>query len=147
MAAAKLFNLVALTALALLASSFAPTPVTALSTGHIHHVHRHIAHDVATRRKRDSSKRCKPRPSSAAPAVTSHSASAAPSQQPSKAPQSSKAPPPPAKTTPAPAAVSTPVSSGGGGGVSTSGGKLGLAWANGNDFNVLKNFITPRVHS
>ncbi|THH33735.1 hypothetical protein EUX98_g414 [Antrodiella citrinella] len=162
MAAGKLLNLLALTALALLASSLGPAPVNALSTGHIQHA-RHIQHaqEVASKRKRDTSQRCKPRPSSSAPASTTASSSAAPSASkdavvtstshtaaPSQPPKSSAAPPKssaapaPPKSSPAPPSNNAPTSL-----LSTSGGKFGLGWPNGDQPNILKNFVTSRVHS
>jgi len=66
MASEKLFKLIAITALALFASSFGPTPVTALAAG-TQHLNRHVAHDAIARRKRtdaSSSRRCKTRPAS-----------------------------------------------------------------------------------
>ncbi|TCD71305.1 hypothetical protein EIP91_011076 [Steccherinum ochraceum] len=142
MAAGKLLNLIALTALALLASSLGPAPVNALSTGHFQqHAHRHIAQEVAAKRKRDtSSKRCKPRPSSAAPSSTPATTKPATTKAAATSTHASSQPPKstaPAK--PATSAVAPPPQT------NSSPGKLGLAWPNGGDESLLKNFVTSRV--
>ena len=50
--ASKLLNLVALSALAVLAVTFGPASTNALSTGHVH-MNRHIDHAPIAKRKRD----------------------------------------------------------------------------------------------
>lgn len=58
--ASKLLNLVALSSLAILAVSFGPTSANALAMSHSH-VNRHFEHGAIAKKKRDQSKRCKPR--------------------------------------------------------------------------------------
>jgi hypothetical protein len=134
----KLLNLLAISSLAILACSFGPTPVNALTVDS-HHFARHLArgHDSVARKKRDNSKRCKVRPSSSssasAPAPTDSSTPAADSgnsntgntntgNNANTVTSNSGAPPPP----------------------NVSGGKGGLAWANGDDPS-LANFKSNRV--
>ena len=58
--ASKLLNLVALSSLAILAVTFGPTSTNAVALGHSH-VNRHFEHGAIAKKKRDQSKRCKPR--------------------------------------------------------------------------------------
>lgn len=152
MAASKLLNLIAITALALLASSFAPTSVNALSA-RSQHLNRHVQHDAIAKRKRGTTKRCKPRPSSSlASSASSKHAAATPAAAAASSPPP-KASPAPAKSSSKastkPAATPTPAKTGGSDGGSPpskgkGGGKVGLAWPNGDDPS-LKNFATDNV--
>ncbi|KAI0079656.1 hypothetical protein K474DRAFT_1658722 [Panus rudis PR-1116 ss-1] len=147
MAAGKLFNLIALTALALFATSFAPTPVNALASPALHARH-HAIQESFNRKKRDSvasranTKRCRPRPTSSVASASPTTAPAA-SQAPTSAPSPTKA-----SETSSPASQPTHSSGGnsgnGSGGNLFSGGKVGLAWPNAGDPS-LKNFITGNV--
>lgn len=148
----KLYNLVAFTAIALIASTYTFTPTNALATGH-QHLNRHVAHEQIAKRnnssKRANSKRCKPRSSSVAvptstkasqstsvpPKVDATPKNVAPAPPKNVAPAPTKAPAPSA----APAAPAPPSNSGGGGG-----GKVGLAWPNGPDSS-LANYAKPAV--
>ncbi|KAJ3476957.1 hypothetical protein NLI96_g10796 [Meripilus lineatus] len=152
MAASKLLSLIALTTLALLTSSFGPTPVNAISTRN-QHLNRHVVqHDAIAKRKRSTGKRCKQRPSSslavsvgvgAGAAATSKASSASPaptskatakaSSTPKATTKASSTP----KASPTPADTSSPSTGKGG-------GKVGLAWPNGNEAS-LKNFATENV--
>lgn len=150
MAAIKLINLLAITSLALFASTLT-THVNALGAGH-QHLNRQISHEGIAHRatKRANGRRCKAKSSSVAPtstsAVTSISVQAAhvqistsvevaPSNSPE--PKPSPAPSPPAKPAPAP-----PPSSGGG---NAGQGKVGIAWNGGNDPS-LGNLVTDNTH-
>jgi hypothetical protein len=112
-----------LLSLALLHASFDALPVNALAVQH-GHVARGLGHahaDIA--KKRDSSKQCRPRPTSAAAnivATTTPLPYSAPSSKPSQTAQST-----------APPSTSTPSSSGG--------GKRLLAWSN-NEESSLRHF-------
>jgi len=137
MAIIKLFNLVAVTALALFVTSFAPTPVDALS-GRSQHLNRHIAHEAIAKRKRDAPKRCKPRPSTSLAASSTHSTSHTSTHPHS----SSTAKAAPAAQTP----KADPAPSSGGSDFSSTHngpGKVCLAWPNGP--NNLDNFLTENV--
>ncbi|KAI0939468.1 hypothetical protein AcW1_004498 [Taiwanofungus camphoratus] len=144
MAANKLINLIAISSLAILACTFAPAQVNALSTGY-HHVNHHVAHEgIAKRskRKRQQSQRCKQRPSSSSAAPTSTSWTPPPSPTTTWVPTTSAAPPAPAPPPPpssswSPIPSPSPSSSGGSGS-----GKVGIAWNNG-DESWLANFKTP----
>jgi len=118
----RLLNLLAASSLAIMACSFGATPVNALSSD-LHHVSRHMArgHDALAMRKRSSrsgSKRCKPRPSSLAPA------------EPKATPKSD----PPQKSGNKGGAPSGPPPASHG----NTGGKFGLAWANGDGPDLAK---------
>jgi hypothetical protein len=118
----RLLNLLAVSSLAIMACSFGATPVNALSSD-LHHVSRHMArgHDALAMRKRSSrsgSKRCKPRPSSLAPA------------EPKATPKSD----PPQKSGNKGGAPSGPPPASHG----NTGGKFGLAWANGDGPDLAK---------
>ena len=127
--AVKLFNLIALSSLAIIACSFAPSHVVALSIDSSPNYARHLGHHHAiAHKKRADSKRCKPRPvSSSSPPVSKPT----PPKQDQPAPKPATTKP---ASTPAPAAP--PASAGK--------GKVGLAWANGDDGS-LKNFVTSKV--
>lgn len=151
MAGFNLLNLLAVSSLAILASSFNALPaVNALGINE-HHVAR-SHHNVAKRlaepsvsRKRELSKRCKARPppasasqhvaatSTTAPdaSITSHAAASTQAHDDAK-PSSSKAAPPPAVS------VSVSTSS------STSGCKVGLAWSN-HEADLIPQFKTSKV--
>jgi hypothetical protein len=126
--AAKILNLVALSALAILSCSFAVSPVNALSLDTSPNYARQLGHhQVIAKKKRADTRRCKPRPSSSvAPSAAKKSASSPP------------AAPSPTTTKPASTPPATPPPSSGGR------GKVGLAWANGDD-GALKNFVTNKV--
>ncbi|KAI0786368.1 glycosyl hydrolase catalytic core-domain-containing protein [Abortiporus biennis] len=163
----KFFNLITITALALVASSFAPTPVDALSTGHAQHLNRHYAHDAMAKRKRDATpRRCKQRPTSSivssshaaqstSPVKVSVSVSAAVhtakatssvhSDKPSSSAQSVKASST-SHSSAKPAATSASSSGSSGSSGSSSGGKVCLGWGNGPDVN-LAEFVGPAVSS
>ncbi|OCB84466.1 hypothetical protein A7U60_g8452 [Sanghuangporus baumii] len=139
MAFGKLFNLFALSSLAVLVCNLQASPVTALAHDghHMVKVKRAHGHDAVLKHKRDSSQRCKQRPSSSAtqtPATTSTSdVTQAPST--SSSDQSS-----PDQSSSSVSTAPTSTSS-----VSNSGsGKVGLAWPNGND-DSLRNFVTDNV--
>jgi hypothetical protein len=143
MAGAKLLNLLAVSTLAILASSFGATPVTAVSVDTAHIGARGHAHAaLAKKRRSNTSKKCKPRSPPATPAPAP--ASSKPAQQPATTPKPSgnnnnnngntgnnnnNTPPPP-----------PPSNSGSNGGS----GKVGLAWAV-NDDKALANFKTDKV--
>jgi len=140
--AAKLFNLLAITSLAILACSSGVTTANALSTGHHDIARRHLAHDGIAKKKRSQTQRCKQRPSSsAAPAPSSTQAPPPPPPTSSavKVPSSSAAPPPPKTSSAAPAPSPSSAPSGGSGS-----GKVGVAWANG-DSPDLANFKTDKT--
>lgn len=155
MSVSKLFNLFALSSLAVLVCSFGATPVTALSTGdnHLHRVVR--SHGAIAKAKRNvkrssTGKRCKSRPTApgGAPAEA-----AAPAPKPAKTTtttghhhstttSSGGAPTKPSttpKSTPPPTNNNDDNNNSGGGG-GNPGAHFGLAWANG-DVSWLKNFV------
>ncbi|OCH88308.1 hypothetical protein OBBRIDRAFT_813714 [Obba rivulosa] len=135
--AVKLFNLLALTSLAIAACSFGAAPANALNTRHHDIGRRHVAHDGIAK-KRSQTQRCKQRPSSsAAPAPSSTKAPAPTSSAIKVVASSSAAPPPPPSSSaaPAPSPSSAP---------SSGGGKVGVAWANG-DSPDLANFKTDKT--
>lgn len=150
MTASKLLNLVAITALALLASSFAPTPVNALAP-RAQHLNRHVQHDAIAKRKRGTTKRCKPRPSSSLSSKAAATPAAAAASDP---PKSSSAPPKSSssassKSSSKASATPSPTPKPSGGDTSTpsqgkGGGKVGLAWPNGDDPS-LKFYATDNV--
>ncbi|KAL5508363.1 hypothetical protein ACEPAH_5982 [Sanghuangporus vaninii] len=144
MAVGKLFNLFALSSLAVLVCNLQASPVTALAHDghHLVKVKRAHGHDVVLKRKRDSSsQRCKQRPSSSSAAQTPATTST-----PDSTPDSTQTPAPSSSVQSSPdqssSSVSTaPTSTS----VSNSGkGKVGLAWPNGND-DSLRNFVTNNV--
>lgn len=155
MAFTKLYNLLAITTLALFAASFNATPVTALATGH-QHLNRQVAHEgLARRSKRASTARCKQRPSSslvsssakatstkaaATEAATSVAKSTTPTPAPPKTTSTKAAAPP--KTSAAPAAATKPASTGS---TSSGVGKIGIGWNGGNDPS-LGNIVSSNTH-
>ncbi|CDO74054.1 Glycoside Hydrolase Family 128 protein [Trametes cinnabarina] len=151
--ATKLLNLVALSSLAIMACTFGAPPTNALSTGHLH-ANRYVEHaPIAARKKRDQSKRCKPRPSSSlASSSATHTTTSAHSQvaaitttHTQAAPSSTK---PAAPVTTSKASSGNSGSSGSGsanlGQFGTPGHKICNAWGNGNDPS-LANFKTEHV--
>ena len=128
MAFSKLFNLVALSSLAVLVCSFSASPANALAADghHMLKVKRTHAHDAVAKRKRQSGQRCKPRPTS------SSSDASTPEQTPSSSDSV-----PATTSSSAPAQTSSAPSSNGD-------AKVGLAWANG-DVDYIKNFITSKT--
>ena len=122
-------NLIALSALALLACSYGNSPVNALSlnSGHLHARHNH-----GLLAKRAPNRRCKARPSTPSPVSTPVKVT------PPAANTPTTSPPPPPKTTPPPAPPPSPPAS-------NSGAKAGLAWAAGDNPAILRNFKTSHV--
>ena len=128
--AVKLFNLIALSSLAIIACSFGASPANALSVESSPNHARHFGHhQPIALKKRADTRRCKPRPSSSS---AKPPATQTPVRQDQAAPKPTSSPQP-AST---PAASTPPPSSGK--------GKVGLAWANGDDA-ALKNFVTSKV--
>ncbi|PIL36768.1 hypothetical protein GSI_00458 [Ganoderma sinense ZZ0214-1] len=84
--ASKLLNLVALSSLAILAVSFGPSSANAVSLGHSH-VNRHLEHGAIAKKKRDQSKRCKPRSSTSSAHSTQTAQAQTVSSSSSEAPQ------------------------------------------------------------
>lgn len=156
MAALKLFNVLALASVALLALQSGPTSVNALTTNRAH-VARYVAgHEAVAvaKRKRDtssSSGSCKPKPTASATSYGGSSTTWTSSYGDSSTPTSSSSSAGDVPYTPAPSssssststtpvATSTPASSG-----SSSGKKWGLAWPNG-DTDYLSTFAArPNV--
>ena len=152
MAPINLFNLLAVSALAIFASSFGPSSVNALATGD--HVVRDIshAHHALAKKKRVASsnpKRCKNKPKPTASSSTPKATGSASSsnnnnynnnKNGNKNGNKSGNKSTPSSASPKPSSTSTGSSSSSGGGVSS---KVGLAWPNGNDPS-LKNFNTGK---
>ncbi|KAF8639652.1 hypothetical protein AX17_000917 [Amanita inopinata Kibby_2008] len=129
MAGFKLLNLLALSSLAIFASTFGPCPVNALSIDtSSHHFARHAAHAhdaiVKKRRETNVTRKCKPRPSSS-PVVQQHA--------------SVQAPQPPKATTAAPHPTA-PVNTNTGNRI----GKVGIAYPE-SDPTPLKHFKNQNV--
>ncbi|TFY79635.1 hypothetical protein EWM64_g4374 [Hericium alpestre] len=126
--AAKFFNLIAISTLAILACSFNASPVNALS------VERHAArafphaHEVIAKKKRSTSAAPALKPSSSPAPKPSSSPAAKPAQTSSSQPAASS-----------PASKAAPANNNGGG------GKAGLAWPNG-DSNTLKQWKTAKTN-
>ncbi|KAL5527278.1 hypothetical protein ACEPAG_6069 [Sanghuangporus baumii] len=139
MAFGKLFNLFALSSLAVLVCNLQASPVTALAHDghHMVKVKRAHGHDMVLKRKRDSSQRCKQRSSTSAPPATSSTPDATQAPAPSSSDQSAPDQSSSSVSTVSTAPTSTPASNSGK-------GKVGLAWANGND-DSLRNFVTNNV--
>ncbi|KAL0949617.1 hypothetical protein HGRIS_009662 [Hohenbuehelia grisea] len=157
MAFKNLLNIVALSALAIVATT-GPSQVAALSV-ESNHFARHVphGHHAIAKRKRANTRRCKPRPAGSKPA-----ASGSPKDNSAPKPAAPKPDPKPEtkpETKPAPKPDSPPKSdnnnnnnSGGspntgnsGSSVSVGGNrKVGLAWPNGNDPNLPK-YVTNKV--
>lgn len=128
MAAIKLLNLIAITTLALVASSF-NTPVGAIATGHQHFA-RHSAHEGIAHVKRakrgENSRRCKTRAASATPTLTSSSVEIVLSTSIAiETPKTTKQATTTKAADPVPTVTSVPSTSGGG-------GKLGIGYNNAN---------------
>jgi hypothetical protein len=126
--------------LAVIHASFDALPVNALAVERAH-VGRSLGHPHAEiARKRDSSKKCRPRPSSSSAshsvaAAATHSVAtttsppAVPSSHPSQSAQSITSSQPPSTPTPS----------------SSGGSKILLGWSN-NQQDSLKNFVTSQTH-
>ncbi|KAG5637051.1 hypothetical protein H0H81_005963 [Sphagnurus paluster] len=144
MAVTKLLNLLAVSSLAILACSYGATPVSALSIDN-HHLARSPAHGHAAlaKKRRASSKRCKPRPTSSlsSSAGTTTTPPATPPAPPKTTPPASSS-----STKAAPAPTSSAGSGGGGGnsGSNSGSGKAGLGWPQDDD-TALINFKTNQV--
>ena len=142
MAVGKLVNFFALSSLAVLVCNLGVTPVTALSAHGAHMHRRDLTHGAVAKRsrgKRDNSKRCKTRSSTA---VESSTAAAAPSSTDTPAAtttqaQASTSVSVSTSTSAAPAASSSSISSG-------SGGKIGIAWGGGTT-SQLDGLLTSNV--
>ncbi|KAF9008876.1 glycosyl hydrolase catalytic core-domain-containing protein [Cyathus striatus] len=161
MAVAKLLNLFALASLAILACSYGPEPVSALSR-HANSFPNHIprGHAVMAKKKRAStSKRCKPRPtSSIAATVVQTSAAISKAPATSEVPVTSKAPvttqsesvKPSSSSSSTAAVVTTKASTSNSNAATSSGsssggsGKVGLAWNNADESSI-KNFVNGQV--
>jgi len=137
-----ILNLLAVSYLAIFACSFWSTPVNALSIDN-HHVARHNArgHDaLAIRKRSNATKRCKARPAASTPP-----ASTPPVTKPAPAPKAkAKATPPTTNSTSTSTtqskAASTPATTP----ASSGSGKIGIAWANGDDPSLPK-YKTPET--
>lgn len=147
----KLFNLIAIATLAILASNQGVTQVNAVSVDHHNFVRHNVAaHGLVAKRqatKTPNRRRCRA-PTSSGLAASS-AAAAAPTtpaeqnpdneQNPAPAPQqSAPAPAPSPEPAPAPAPAPPPSTPANGG------GKVGIAWANPND-NELANWMVGKV--
>ncbi|KAJ8595347.1 hypothetical protein M405DRAFT_807442 [Rhizopogon salebrosus TDB-379] len=155
MAAPKLYNLLALASVAILAITSGPTSVSALATDRSHVARYAGVHDAVVKRKRDSTAsstsgngRCKPQPTTSSSSSSSTYLSDTSSPTPSDTPTPSLTPSPTPSPTPSvdtttstsASASATPSSTG-----SSGGKKWGLAWPNG-DTDYLVNFATrPNV--
>lgn len=154
MAASKLLNLLALTSLAVLATTFNAQPVAALShAGGKPHLNRIVpgGHEAIAKKKRGINGRCKPRSSSSIAAAAQTpaaaiavsvgisagiSAPATSSVAPPPAPTTSAAPAP--SSTPAPAPAPAPVNSAGK-------GKVCISWNSENDPSSLANVVSENT--
>ncbi|KAL6299131.1 glycosyl hydrolase catalytic core-domain-containing protein [Sparassis latifolia] len=128
----KILNLIAIASVAILACSFAATPVNALSTGG-HHLARHPSHDGLIKRnknKKRQSQRCQPRPSSS-DSPTPSSTDVAPSSTYIPPPDTTWSPSPSPSPTPSPTPTPSPSGS----------GKVGIAWPDSDD-STLSQFVT-----
>jgi len=131
MSATKLLNIFALSTLAILLCSFAPSQTLALSVRHNHQARQLPNHHGISKKKRGN-KRCKPRNSgpagsSSTPNPTSTPANNDPAQYDNPAPSSSSSSPASVETKPPTNTPSGP-------------GKLAIAWAMGNDKRI--SFLT-----
>ena len=126
MAYGKLFNLLAVSSLVILACSFGSTPVNALSinTNHDVFIRANPHANLAKKKRSDLKKRCKPR-STPAPAATTHTP-----DKPATTPSSTPSP------SPKSASSTTTYNSGG--------RKVGLGWV-GNNNDDLPHFVTNNV--
>lgn len=132
MAALKLFNLLALASVALLAFQSGPTSVNALTTDRSHVARYARAHDLAAKRRRDttsstSNGRCKPKPTDSSTVASSSWTSTYVASPTETSSTTVYVPASTSTTSSSYAATSTPASTG-----SSSGKKWGLAWNNGN---------------
>jgi hypothetical protein len=152
MAVAKLLNLFALASLAILACSYGPGPVAALSR-HANAFPNHVprGHAVMAKKKRAAtSKRCKPRPSSSSIAATVVQTSAATTQavktsaKPSSTSSSAAAVVTTKASTSNSNAATSSSSSSSSGSSSGGSGKVGLAWNNADESSI-KNFVNGQV--
>ncbi|KAH6915253.1 glycosyl hydrolase catalytic core-domain-containing protein [Coprinopsis sp. MPI-PUGE-AT-0042] len=160
----KVFNLIAIATLAILAANQGPAQVNALSVDHHNFARHNVRHEVIAKRQAPTAtsakRRCKVRSTSVAiPAPTSPAEQAPPQQDPSPTPapsQDAPAPAPsqdsptpapsqdapapsPSQDTPAPApSQDTPAPP------SNGAKKVGIAWANPND-NELANFMVGKT--
>lgn len=151
MAPVKLLNLLAVTSLAILATSFGPSPVNALSVDSNHYARHPVrAHATIAKKKRGTGKRCKDRPTSGT--TQSNGADNSPKAEASSSPTpqpnggntggstggntGAQAPPPASSPPPSPVPAPSPPSTGG--------GKAGLAWPNGDEPG-LANFKTAKT--
>jgi hypothetical protein len=126
--AIKSWNILGLSALALLVCSFGSSPVSALSldlSPNLHARH-HGAHGLIAK-KRGNERRCKPRPSSSSTPAAANTPAADNSPTPNN----------PAPS-PSPTPQNTPTTP-------SSGAKAGLAWAAGDRPDILANFKTSHV--
>jgi len=153
MGGTKLIQLMGIASLAVLACSFGPASVNALSVGS-HHLNRHVAHEGiakrSTNKKRQLSKRCKARPSSSGLSSSDAPAPSSSADWTSSVytPTSTYVPPPPSTTwtpttsdTPTPTSTySTPSAAP----TSSGSSKIGIAWDGGNDPS-LANFKTDQT--
>ncbi|KAF4602241.1 hypothetical protein EYR40_005446 [Pleurotus pulmonarius] len=158
--ASKILNLLAISTLAILASSFGPASVTALSVDS-HHLVRQVphAHGAVAKRKRSVNRRCKPRPTTSkassvptpAPATGDNgnsgnngaSGGSTTTKPADTKPQSDKGAASSTPAAPKPSATPKPADTGNSGGSNNSGGggKVGLAWPNGEEID-LANWAT-----
>lgn len=129
MAPAKLFNLVAISTLAIFAASFGVEPVTAVSSGSGHTAR---GHGSIAKRKRSGTvaRRCKPKAPTPAPGTTDPAPIPQPSQAPKPETPKPETPKPetPKPETPKPEEPKPSPPTGGNGAA-----KRGLAWDLGND--------------
>jgi hypothetical protein len=137
----KFLNLFSLSALAAMVA-LSGTPVTALVAEN--HAARHAGHHAAVAHKKRATATCKPRiPTSVSSSSTTPSSTyAAPST--TAAPQSSSSAKKHSSSAAPPASTSSSSSGGSSSGGSAGSGKVGIAWANGND-DSLKNFVTSKT--
>ncbi|KDQ29173.1 hypothetical protein PLEOSDRAFT_1089032 [Pleurotus ostreatus PC15] len=154
--ASKILNLLAMSTLAILASSFGPASVTALSVDS-HHLVRQVphAHGAVAKRKRSVNRRCKPRPTTKTPSVPTPAPAtgdngssgnnggsggsgttkpADPKPQSDKGAASSTPAAPKPSVTPKPADNNN--NNGGSNNSGSGSGKVGLAWPNGEDIDL-----------
>ena len=159
MAASKLLNLLAVTSLAVLATTFNAQPVTALShAGSSSHLNRIVpgGHEaIARRKKRGANGLCKPRSSSSVAAAAQTSAAtnsgsvgnsvgadapATTSTPPPPPPTTSVAPPLPPTTSASPTSASAPASTG-----SAGTRKVGISWNSENNPASLANVVSSNT--
>lgn len=144
----KFLSLFSLSALAALVA-MSGTPATALVAEN--HVARHAGHHAAVAHKKRATATCKPRiPTAVSSSSTTPSSTyvapttAAPQASSSSKKHSSSAAPPASTGSSSSGGSSSGSSSSGGSGGSGGSGKVGIAWANGDD-DSLKNFVTSKT--